>query len=214
MIPNSPDWSDDIEVYKYPKSPYPLPEIDINIYGVSNYNYGPEEIGNSEGTINNRFWLVYFDPIDMMVKLCASTEDYWEDPINLFELDYIISEVALTFDQLGRPHVLFNDKEENARLYWYDPTSSMADIKELGKGTSLVAQFDSIDNTSETFSDILLFYVKNDTVYMRIQRDRFDVEYPTPATGVGVSIIESGINVNSRFQISYRTEVDKPTLEV
>jgi len=90
----------------------------------------------------------------------------------------------------------------------------MVDIKELGKGTSLVAQFDSIDNTSETFSDILLFYVKNDTVYMRIQRDRFDVEYPTPATGVGVSIIESGINVNSRFQISYRTEVDKPTLEV
>lgn len=207
-IPNSPNWSADKEGGLYPIPPFPLPKVDreLLIYDV---NIGPIGLSNSQGVLNKRYWLVYQDEEGKVIAKGSEGEE-WDSPNVLFTLEDTINEISISFDQLGRPLVLYTINRTQLFLYWYNTEKGEVEHKNLGTGHNPFARFDVTYNTSAPYSDCMLFYVRDDKIWMRVQRDRFDVEYATPATGRNIQILSSNLNIENKFQVSYRYEVDKP----
>lgn len=132
--------------------------------------------------------------------------DYGE-PVALFEEVSQIEQISLTFDQLGRPLVFYRIGADTLKLYWYDPIAMENTVTVLATGVDPTCNFDFPQDTSQSFSDALLFYVRGDRVYMRIQRDRFAIEYPCPAESPGITIDSCGLRIDNRFQVVYQGEL-------
>lgn len=102
----------------------------------------------------------------------------WSDPIELFDESDTIEQIALSFDQLGRPIVFYRVLGNQLKLRWYDSLAGQNVTTLIGYGTDPKASFDYPTDTSAGFSDVLLNYVRKNRLYMRVQRDRFLIEYP------------------------------------
>ncbi|MBV2128152.1 hypothetical protein [Arsukibacterium indicum] len=127
----------------------------------------------------------------------------WGNPISLFAEAEAIEQISLTFDQLGRPLVFYRTGADTLKLYWYDPVLQESVNVQIATGIDPQAGFDFPQDTGQSFTDALLFYVRDDTVYMRIQRDRFSIEYPCPANQPGLRITSNGLRVDNRYQVVY-----------
>lgn len=127
----------------------------------------------------------------------------WGTPVTLFTEPREIKEISLSFDQLGRAVVFYRVGEDDLYLYWFNAMTQVNEIKYLGKGTNPIAGFDIIDDTSDPTSDVMLFYVRDDTVFMRIQREDYSIEYNTGVTKTGIRLSSSGIRIDNRFQVIY-----------
>jgi hypothetical protein len=136
----------------------------------------------------------------------------WSAPTVLFNEPEPIKQISLSFDQLGRPVVFYRVGDDTLKLYWYDPVQQAAVLTVLTTGIDPTAQFDYPHDTGKSFTDILLFYVRDNAIYMRIQRDRFAVEYATPVAGerLGVNIVSAGFRSDNRFQVEYRAAAECP----
>lgn len=128
----------------------------------------------------------------------------WGAPEILFSEAQPIQQISLTFDQLGRPLVFYRVGENTLKLYWYDPVAQTNVTVNLTTGKDPTACFDFPQDTGQSFTDVLLFYVRDDQVFMRVQRDRYAVEYPCPAIQDGLKINSAGLRVDNRLQVVYQ----------
>jgi len=127
-----------------------------------------------------------------------------------------ITEVSLTFDQNMRPCLAFVDNGR-AYLQWYDTSVSQQVVTDLGSTviTPRVTLDDKRSSQSSN-SDIVLAYLKEGTLRVRQQRDRFGIEYdptlevPEPmrtqyrqqiAQSPGLVKIGMGHNLRVMFQL-------------
>lgn len=123
--------------------------------------------------------------------------------LTLFNEPLPIQQISLTFDQLGRPLVFYLVGDDTLKLYWYDPILQQNTLATLATGFDPEACFDFPQDTGQSFTDILLFYQRGEKIYMRVQRDRFAIEYEAPAVRRGFSITSSGLRVDNRVQVTY-----------
>jgi hypothetical protein len=196
-IPNSPNWSDITEVFEYPEPSFEKPNAPEGINAVS---LGPIELNDSKGKLNSRYWLVI--QLNGQVQIQGSNSE-WTDPTILFNEPLAIREISLSFDQLGRPLVFYRTEANQLKIYWYDPVIEQNTIATIGEGTSPLAVFDFPQDTNQSFSDILLFYIRDGDIYMRIQRERFSVEYLCPNEGLAHYLIDGGLTTGNRLQVTY-----------
>lgn len=135
----------------------------------------------------------------------ASVNDIgdWGAPVELVEEALPIKQMSLGFDQLGRPIVFYRVGADELKLYWYDPILQTQTLLSLTVGIDPVISFDFPQDSNQSFTDLLMFYVRNGVVYMRVQRDRFTVEYPTGVSYPGVRIESAGLTVENSFQVIY-----------
>lgn len=204
-IPNNPNWSGITDTQDYigydEIKPLPLDDDDI----IQVIEIGPDNLYDSQGRLDKRYWLLYENPdTEGEILISRGNNGVWEAPIVLFRDAQKINELSLTFDQLGNPVVFYRLYIDFLKLYWYNTITSAYEIKDLATGSSLISGFDARQDTSVQYSDAMLFYVRDDKIYMRIQRDRYDIEYLTPSTGKNVVLRSCGMTVNNRFQVLYR----------
>lgn len=102
----------------------------------------------------------------------------WSNPIELFSEAEPIEKISATFDQLGRPIVFYRLTDNTLKLWWFDSLAGQTVTTILGYGSDPVASFDYPIDINREFTDVLLHYVRKNKLYMRVQRDRFAVEYP------------------------------------
>lgn len=211
-IPNSPEWSATATVSEYPESGLVIPNpLFIN----SDYDItlGPIGLNDSQGRLDRRYWFVYQNSDTYEVMLHGAVGSEWDEGVLLFEEPEVVWEISLTFDQLGRPIVFYRINEADLKLYWYNPVLGDTEIRSLGRGHSPHATFDVIDDTGVAYSDALLFYTRSNYIVMRVQRDRFEIEYPTPGYGKNIFVHSAGMNIENRFQIVHRREAGSPEEE-
>jgi hypothetical protein len=118
-----------------------------------------------------------------------------------------ITQVSFTFDQNMHPFIAFT-QNGNARFYWFDEsipgfTTTTLDAGALTPRASLDDKRAFAVNGGGT--DILLFYVLNNNLLMRQQRDRYTIAY-TMATNLNVqylgnTVFQVGMNQKLRFQV-------------
>ena len=206
MIPNSPEWSAINTVSDYPEldlvKPSPLfidSEYDVSL--------GPINLNDSQGRLDGRYWFIYQNSDTNQILVCGAEDNQWGEPIELFNESGTVWEISLTFDQLGRPLVFYRISADTLKLYWYNPVLEQTELKALAQGIDPNAGFDAPQDTGQSYSDAMLFYVRDDIIYMRIQRDRFETEYVTPSIGDNVELRSSGMRVDNRYQVVYRHEL-------
>ena len=203
-IPNSPNWSALVNVLNYqPAGIAKPPNLAFDV--VQAVSLGPMELNNSGGKLNERYWIAYVDNGAVYIK--GSQGEQWGAETVLFNDLEPIKQITLTFDQLGRPLVFYRVGADTLRLYWYNPILEQAELKILAQGIDPSAGFDAPQDTGQSYSDAMLFYVRDNVIYMRIQRDRFETEYVTPSIGDNVELRSSGMRVDNRYQVVYRHEL-------
>lgn len=176
-IPNSPSWSALVDTLNYQPAGITKP-ANLAFDVVQAISLGPMQLSNSGGKINERYWIAYADNGAVYIK--GSQGEQWGAETLLFNELEPIKQIALTFDQLGRPFVFYRVGADTLKLYWYNPVLEQTELKVLAQGIDPSAGFDAPQDTGQSYSDAMLFYVRDDVIYMRVQRDRFEVEYETP----------------------------------
>jgi hypothetical protein len=115
-----------------------------------------------------------------------------------------VTDVSLAFDQNMNPFVAFLQSGQ-ARFWWFDTVSSSQIFSDLPVGTT--APKCCMDDKREEHtgtSDILMAYVRGDTLYYRQQRDRYEIEYALATPVVG-QVLEIGMTTNNRVKIMVGT---------
>lgn len=114
-----------------------------------------------------------------------------------------ITEVSISFDQNMNPVVAYVE-DGTPKLYWYDSTvpgmvtTSFADIV-----TPRVSMDDKRKSQSQN-NDVIFAYMKNSNLYMRMQRDRYSVEYLLAEDIDSPGLIKIGMSRQNRFQFMFR----------
>ena len=91
-----------------------------------------------------------------------------------------MSEVSFSFDQSMRPAIAFV-QDGIAKVWWYDSSVPGMTITEIGEDviTPRITFDDKrlLGSSGFGISDLIIGYVLNDNLYIRIQRDRFEIPY-------------------------------------
>lgn len=130
----------------------------------------------------------------------------------LFIHDSAIKEISATFDQNMNPCVAFVDAAGIPWLYWFDTAlnnqvQTRLDTT-LGLGEGVISPRVCLDDKrllQTGRSDIILSYIKNNTLYTRRQRDRFGVAF-VMAYRVPAKIMDVGMNRSNRLQWKLKYE--------
>jgi len=199
-----PDWSTIETLAPYIKPNELLPPVDKDL--MQSVSIGPVNLNDSKSRLDNRYWLVSYDSGTVYIQ--GSVNGEWGTITALFLEPIVVEQISLTFDQLGRPLVFYRVGEDSLKLFWYNPVIGANEISLVATGIEPKAGFDVPEDTSASYSDALLFYVRDDKIFMRTQRDRFTIEYSTPVNGVdivaeGVTLEHVGARIDNRFQVSY-----------
>lgn len=117
-----------------------------------------------------------------------------------------VTEVALAFDQNMRPAIAYV-VDGVTQLRWFDSvTASIVTTPFIGAVNPLL----STDEKRSEFvdvSDILLWYIKDNRLCYRMQRERFEIEravYTLPTPNVN-ALLRVGMNRGGRFQVHLRS---------
>lgn len=200
MIPNS-RWSCQTKPQEFSINKI-LPKPDTRYSSVFDIKTGGVELSESNGSLNSRYWMVYQQGSNVLIR-GANDVNTWDDPVILFTESNAIVDISLSFDNLGRP-VVFYQKGTELVLWFYDSQIGDISFKTITTdGHSPIVNFDYINETSNPESDIMMYYVRNDVAYMRLQRDRFDVEYNTGVNYPELRLENSGMTSDNRFQVTY-----------
>ena len=129
--------------------------------------------------------------------------EFWLDAPNVPELIAYTalgsSEVSFTFDQQGRL-VLAYVQSGKPRLYWFDaaiPGFVVTDLPVDAVTPKVI--LDDKRFTQIQVSDVILQYIRAGRLKMRMQRDRFLIEYDLSA-GPWTAIAKMGFNRGLRLQ--------------
>ena len=187
MIPELPTMSSTVVMDEL-LSPYNTIKTPLKDYARG----GKAILDSSEG-LNIKNWEIYIENDKVYIK----AED--SDPIEIDAVPADISWISFCFDQNMHYHIVYV-KEGNTFWYWYDPVAEKYNILELGSGISSPmcrlddARFDAISE-----SDIILSYIKNNNLYCRVERQRYETEHLIKENAVG-QLVRCGMNKKFRYQ--------------
>ena len=107
--------------------------------------------------------------------------------------------VSIAFDQNMHYHVAYILEELGAFFYYYDATGERYNVLELGEVITPIIRMDDVRKEALADCELILSYIRENKLCIRLQRDRFGVEYVI-ADGVGEAILQCGMNIMRRFQ--------------
>lgn len=121
-----------------------------------------------------------------------------------------VTEISFTFDQNGR-HIFVYVQADVVKMHWYD--TALGDYTTTVFSGDLITPRITLDDKREMqrgISDVVLFYVKpvrneqdviiDGALYMRMQRDRYLIEYQM-ATSLTGGIVKCGMMNNWRLGV-------------
>ena len=105
---------------------------------------------------------------------------------------------SFSFDQNMRLCCAYG-ADKKGYLYWYNTAIHGGETIELGEVSSPTIRLDDISDAAYGESELILSYIKKNSLYIRLQRDRFLVEYLVKEN-VGNDLIQCGFTSVGRFQ--------------
>lgn len=113
-----------------------------------------------------------------------------------------ITWIGLAFD--SNMKVFLTWLEAAGAFYrWFDSTVNNYTVSSLPAGSDHVfAQLDDTRPLESSTRDVLLHYMRGSHLFMRIQRDRYGVEYDLGLL-TGLNLVQTGMNHTNRFQFQF-----------
>lgn len=177
--------------------PVPVPRFS-EVYDIK---LGPATLSAANGRNNAALWMAYQDEQRVLIR--KANFDIWSAASELFTTSDVIVDISLSFDSIGRP-VIFYQTGTTLKLWYLNSVTSQREIMTVStNGSSPTAEFDRRDDTDDATSDVLLFYVENDKIWMRIQRERYEIAYDQGIQQEGLVIKSVGMTAGHRLQVEY-----------
>lgn len=162
-------------------------------YGIKeSYEQGGIELYNPKYGLQDYIWKAWIENDTVFIK-----RDDLDNAVEFLK-DKNISEIDLTFDQNMNPCLAYV-ADNIPKLYFYDTakavyvTMTFKDIK-----NPKISLDDKRDfNISQ--SNIVFAYMRDNNLYIRLQRDRFGVEYLLKSFDDDKTLYRIGMGVNNRF---------------
>lgn len=156
------------------------------------YEDGPIGLNDPSYGLNYQVWTLKVTEFGIYIE---SENTHAEMLISAFN----ITEASLTFDQNGRPTIVYV-QYARAFIWWYDSSIASRTTTDLGTGIrSPKIILDDKRQWQSSNSDIIVGYIKNDNLCYCQQRDRFSIEYVL-AQNVFGRIQKLGMGNNFRLQ--------------
>lgn len=122
--------------------------------------------------------------------------------ITLFSAPGVLTAVSLAFDSNMQPTVSYIE-DGVVKLYWFNTIPSQFVMTDYPGATSgRVCTDDKRDSQFEA-SDVIFAYVRDDILYWRQQRDRYDIERMAGPCD-GLQLYRLGMNTLRRLQFELR----------
>lgn len=110
-----------------------------------------------------------------------------------------ITWIGLAFDSNMKVFLAWLEAA-GAFFRWFDSIANAYTITQLPAGSDKVfAQLDDTRPLESSKRDVLLHYQRSNRLLMRIQRDRYGVEYDLGDI-TGLNLVQTGMNHTNRFQ--------------
>lgn len=164
--------------------------------GESDTHYGGVALGNATLGLQYQLWTAFIQggaiwleaPNTPAYAFLPGVEAVW---------------VALAFDQNAREFIAYSTASGSTYYYWYDSTVPGYVTSELpGYVPRVFAALDDARIAESASADIILAYVRDDELYFRAQRDRYDIEYSLAV--VPATLVQIGMNAINRFQFAFQ----------
>ena len=168
-------------------------------YKVHATGVGPISLSDTSKGLAYKFWAVAFDPITKEILLI---EDGVETVLYTETED--VDSMSISFTQNASVSVSTVTASKLLKLYWYDiaiPDYTVDILETLVSQAEL--SMDMISHPADPHSDILLAYIKEQELFVRVQREDYLVARVTVANDVK-AITAIGMSETRRFQITYR----------
>ncbi len=167
--------------------------------GLVDYELGGIGLNDPSQGLQVQVWTARIDPAtdDVLVGAGASPE------VAVFNAPNV-TELSLAFDQNMRPVIAYVQAGQ-AKLRWYDTVPGTNVITTLASDVQWpkVTLDDKRDTqTTVGANDVILAYVRNNNLYYRQQRDRFETEYLLK-TDVNGRLLRVGMNELNRLQFMF-----------
>lgn len=162
--------------------------------GAEDYEEGGIAIQDSSAGSMGWRWHCYADSQNILVQRDGSA------PVALFSNPGIV-ELAFAFDQNMRPNVAYSLANDRVYLRWFDSQAQQYATTDLGPAKYPRMSLDDKRASQASNSDVILAYLRDGSLYYRLQRDRYGTEYMA-ATGLAstVRLRNIGLGKNLRFQ--------------
>jgi hypothetical protein len=160
---------------------------------------GGIHIGDASHGLNYQVWVCRSDGTHIYLSAPNTTEF-----IQLPDTNAVW--VSLAFDQNARPFIGYVTAAGTAFYYWFNTLTNQFTTTQLPTSAKYDRIFSAVDDLRPinlAASDIILLYVRGSTIFMRVQRDRFGVEYTLGTVPWG-KMVQAFMNIKFRFQLAFQ----------
>lgn len=145
-------------------------------------------------------WKAWYDP--ETAQLLVQPQVTMTEPI-LVMTQPRASYIGLTFDRNMNLSVCWRIANV-VYLYWFDTTRNQYVTEEFIGGRSPRVTHDDKRLRADSWDDVLLFYLVEDRVKMRVQRDRFLIEHDIGEVDSRMNLYRCGMTTQNRIQLEIR----------
>jgi hypothetical protein len=168
------------------------------LQGLTDYHYGGIAVGNPSQGLSYQIWTAF----------CPDGLNVWLSAPNTAPFIFLagVSPVwlALSFDQNSRPFIGYVTGVGTAFFYWFNTLVNQFVTTQLPTSGLYARVFASVDDLRPqniANSDTILSYVRSGSLFIRQQRDRYNVEY-TLGAAPG-KLVQAYMNIHWRYQFAF-----------
>lgn len=154
------------------------------------YEFGSIAIGNTSQGFQ-KLWSCFYE--DGAIKAG------YDSNFQTLLLVQDVTALSFAFDINMRPLVAYV-ANQLCYLWWYDSSQSAQVTTEWGDCTFPQLSLDEKRSSQSANADVIFSYIKNNTLYMRIQRERFQIEHKLVKAK---RLIQIGMMTNFRFGFAF-----------
>jgi hypothetical protein len=168
-------------------------------FSVNNVTIGPVALNDASEGLSNKFWAAYFDPASKNIildDLVGTTTVIVNEPLG-------VKRIGLAFDQNGNDVYAWITDTNILMLRWFDGGIPGDTVVNLDAAQDAVITMDMKYQAENSNSDVLLFYIRDNAIFYRIQRESYNTEHITPVTSGASRLIDSGMRTDYRFQVKW-----------
>ncbi len=170
------------------------------------HEWGGVDLNDTSKDLMNKLWRCFYQ--DGWIKIESGTIKH-----SVLQIENVIS-LSLAFDFNMRVTLSYTTLDltgggsgvKTTSLYWYD--SSAQAMVTTNYGATVRNPQVSLDDhrlKQSSNADIIFAYVRNSSIYYRMQRDRYLIEYLFyPNLAAKTELIQIGMNTNNRFQFAFK----------
>lgn len=172
-----------------------LPPDNIDPTGLEDREMGGIALNNPSAGLQYQVWRGYYE--GGWIVLAPQNGA----PIPLLQIPGVTA-LSFTFDQNMAPTICYVQGIDTY-LYWYDTSINGYATTYFENAISPHVALDDKRESQSGASDVIFAYIKNNNLYFRAQRDRYEVEY-LRASDVDALIVQMGMSTRNRFQFKLR----------